>query len=82
MKQPPLTCPHCNFKLDEGNIYDKFIELGNAPLRAKELAYNYGWTPDNDLRFSKIISRYQYKDYENRVMIFYCPSCSKEIDLS
>lgn len=74
----PSHCPHCNYCLDEGDIYESFLEKLKTPEKALEAAHNYGWSKDNRLRFSQIIGIYDFA--RDEVSHYICPDCKKKID--
>lgn len=79
MSRFPFKCPYCDFQLDDGDIYERFLEFGKTEDAALEIAKLYGWTEENKERFSKILAVYDYK--EDRTDHYECPECKKTIDL-
>ena len=72
-------CPYCNYELDDGDIYHKLrtnvFYLVKTDAEIKELAQQYGWTPENGKRFTKrvIVQPFDGPQY---VM---CPECKRHV---
>lgn len=50
-------CPHCGMELDDGDIYEKirnsYFYKENMDEEVIQIAHQYGWTQQNQKRFSK-----------------------------
>ena len=65
-------CPHCKADLDGGDIVQTFIEQGNSPEKAKEMAANYGYGPGRT-QWGRQIG--QYSRELDRDIGQTCPDC-------
>ena len=57
MPQTVDPCPHCEFELDDGDIFCKLRGMkeyaGKSDNEVEIIALSYGWTPQNRRRFTK-----------------------------
>lgn len=71
-------CPNCQVSWDGGNILQEMIKLdiliGETYENILSMANkNYGYTVENQKRFSNLISR-ELKD-ETKTIVYQCPEC-------
>lgn len=69
----PSHCPHCNSLLDDGDVYEHFLEKYNDHEEALESAAFYGWSKEEPARFSRIVGVYCLE--RDRTTHFECPDC-------
>jgi len=75
----PDNCPHCDAILDNGDIKQKFIDMGNDEAEAERIAGYHGWTQKEPLRFSRIV---HVKWQQGEGTSYYrCPDCEERIDV-
>lgn len=52
-------CPNCHFNWDGGNMLETLSKLdifsGKSITELRQIASTYGWTPENQARFSNVI---------------------------
>lgn len=80
MVENPTHCPHCNYLLDDGDIYERMLEMLMDEGAAARVAESYGWSKENPLRFSKIMGIYSW-EYD-RITHHECPECRERINLA
>jgi hypothetical protein len=72
-------CPHCDYNLDDGDIYEKMKDA--YPDKPEEVVLQYcndfGWTPENKKRFSKKVGVYSME--RDRVLYYECPECKGRV---
>jgi hypothetical protein len=73
-------CPYCHVYLDDGDIYEELKK--HYPDKSHEelivIAKDYGWTPENKIRFSRKIGVYDME--KDRTMHYECPDCGKVLE--
>jgi hypothetical protein len=80
MSRFPYNCPHCDFFLDAGDVYEVALTWKDmTPEKALMSAGHYGWTPDNKVRFSRIVGI--YSRHTDRTEEWQCPECQQEIEV-
>ena len=64
-------CRYCGFNLDAGDVLEE-LEKTNMYEKDKlvQAASDYGWTPQNKIRFKKSIIIQQHNQFE------ICPECN------
>jgi hypothetical protein len=77
MTKYPLTCPHCQANLDDGDIYEVVLEKYHDHFKATEAAGHFGWSMADKKRFSRIVGQYNLET--DRTESYSCPDCRKEI---
>jgi rubredoxin len=82
-----LACPACGSSWDAGDILERFVALraeGDSYYKNKtdaelqEIASQYGWTPENPKRFSRLIGvelPYSHPNHYDGVSFWRCPDC-------
>ena len=82
MEMKPINrngcCPHCNMNWEGNDIYTTLsvldIHLTSAsPKDIAKIASEFGWTPDNNKCFSKVIVYEIIGDVKKT--FFQCPKC-------
>lgn len=75
----PLECPNCKANLDDGDIYERLLEIHKDPDIALKYALLFDWNPENRTRFSKIMGIYCTE--RDRTIGWKCSFCDKNIDI-
>lgn len=70
----PYTCRHCRANLDEGDIWEYFIEYTGNEAIALESATFYGWSETNPLHFN----RAYMETPQVGTQYYRCPDCGKK----
>ena len=74
-----LICPHCNFNLDGGDVYEKLLEIYKDQEKALAGAAEFGWTPTSKHRFTKILSIYCRE--KDATIGWICPHCENALQI-
>jgi hypothetical protein len=84
------VCPKCHVSWDGGDIFERMraLQIMGEPYygskTAEELrdcARDYGWTPENKKRFSKLIGvelPHDHPDHYDGVSFWRCPACEHQ----
>lgn len=77
-------CPHCNISWAGRDIYEtlSMMDIHSASKSASEvskLATEFGWSPDNQKRFSKV-TVYEIFTDTTRQIFYQCPKCLHTYD--
>ena len=67
-------CPHCDFDLDGGLIFETFMEKYNDRAKALEVAEMYGATETKG-KWGKAYGIYSIE--KDRTVQYQCPECNK-----
>lgn len=65
-------CPHCGIELDDGDIFDKLKNKDKTDEEVTHIALQYGWTQQNQKRFSK---RVVVRSIDGGTHYIKCPYC-------
>jgi len=80
MTEEIKSCPHCKVDFDGGDIYESLrahhLYKDKTDEEVREIASNYGWSPETPRRFSRLIT---VKIQGTRQQYYQCPDCKEDV---
>ena len=70
-----LICKHCNANLDDGDIFEYFLNLHSDTVKALKDAKSYGWSETNKVHFYRSV----IIQCKNGSQYTICPDCKQKL---
>lgn len=73
----PTHCPKCDCLLDQGDVYEYFLEHSGDPVAAMHSAEMFSWSEETPVRFSRVVAIYCIE--RDATTHYECPECRNEV---